>query len=75
MHQLWDDKTSANSRVTSATEIRHILMQCGLTPMSRRSLQWEIEKGEAAAERTTVRRSARKPQVAPDPREAFREAQ
>lgn len=75
MQQFWDEKTSANSRVTSATEIRHILMQCGLTPMSRRSLQWEIEKGEAAEERTQQRREGRRPKsAAPDPREAFRGA-
>lgn len=75
MQQVWDDAVSPASRVTSATEARHLLRECGLTPMARRSLQWEIEKGEAAAERTTSRRSARKPQIAPDPREAFREAQ
>lgn len=70
MQQVWDPTTSAASRVVSATEARHILKECGLTPMSRRSLQWEIERGEAAEERTTQRRSTRKPSAAPDPRRA-----
>lgn len=69
MQQVWDDETSPASRVTSATESRHLLRECGLTPMSRRSLQWEIEKGETAEERTAQRRerSPRRP-AAVDPR-------
>jgi hypothetical protein len=57
MQQFWDDETRAAARVQTATEIRHVLMQCGLTPLSRRSLQWEIEKAESAQERTEQRRS------------------
>ncbi|RBO87037.1 hypothetical protein DFR74_112214 [Nocardia puris] len=73
MQQVWDDRTSAASRVTSATEARHLLRECGLTPMARRTLQWEIERGEAAEERTTTRRAGRRPSAAPDPREAMRQ--
>ncbi|MFQ5968853.1 MAG: hypothetical protein ACE5MI_14810 [Acidimicrobiia bacterium] len=32
----------------------------GLTPIDRRRLQWEIEKGEEAADRTKKRRQAKK---------------
>lgn len=70
MQQVWEDSTSAASRVTSATEARHLLRECGLTPMARRSLQWEIDRGEAAEERTTQRRVGRKPSAAADPRVA-----
>ncbi|WP_157185987.1 hypothetical protein [Mycobacterium canetti] len=74
MQQFWDPDTSASVRVSTAAEIRQILSQCGLTPMSRRSLQWEVERGESAAERTTQRRQASSKAAAmqatpaPDPR-------
>ncbi|WP_280481638.1 hypothetical protein [Nocardia cyriacigeorgica] len=74
MQQVWDETTSAAARVASATEARHLLRECGLTPMARRSLQWEIDRGETAAERTSQRRSAQKPAAAPDPRVAMRGA-
>ena len=74
MQQVWDDATSPASRVTSATEARHLLRECGLTPMARRALQWEIDRGETAAERTSQRRSGRKPTAVPDPRQAMRQA-
>lgn len=59
MQQFWDNETRAAARTQTATEIRHVLMQCGLTPMSRRSLQWEIEKVEEAQDRGDQRRSAK----------------
>jgi hypothetical protein len=75
MQQFWDDETRAAARVQTATEIRHVLMQCGLTPMSRRSLQWEIEKAESAQERTAQRREAKRPAAAkPDPRAGLHSA-
>jgi hypothetical protein len=78
MQQFWDDETRPAARVQSATEVRHILMQCGLTPMSRRSLQWEVEKVDEAQDRGDQRRAARKApdKVAAkdDPRRAIRPA-
>ncbi|MGW4720471.1 phage terminase small subunit [Nocardia sp. NPDC004260] len=74
IQQVWDEETSPASRVTSATEARHLLRECGLTPMARRSLQWEVDRGETAAERTAQRRATRKPSSAPDPRQAIRGA-
>ncbi|RJO74160.1 hypothetical protein D5S18_18580 [Nocardia panacis] len=69
IQQVWDDDTSPASRVTSATEARHLLRECGLTPMARRSLQWEIDRGEAATERTNQRRASSRPRsVVSDPR-------
>jgi len=48
-----------------AAEIR-LQRQCfGLTPIDRRRLQWEIDRGEQAVEKTVVRR---RPRGGPDPR-------
>lgn len=60
MNQFWDPDTSANARVMSAAEIRQVLRECGLTPMSRRSLQWEIERVDEAQERGNQRREAKR---------------
>jgi hypothetical protein len=70
LQQFWDEDTKATTRVSTAGEIRHLLMQCGLTPMSRRSLQWEIDRAETAQERTNQRRTtkAAAAKKAPDPR-------
>ncbi len=56
MQMFWRSSTSPNECKALAAEIRQLLSQCGLTPMSRRSLQWEIDRGEAAAEATEKRR-------------------
>jgi hypothetical protein len=55
-----------------AAEIR-LQRQCfGLTPIDRRRLQWEIDRGEAAERATTERRAQVRPKSAPkgksDPR-------
>lgn len=55
-------------------EMRQQEMRFGLTPLDRRRLQWTIEQGEAAEEKTTQRRAQKaatrgKPKAVPDPRE------
>ena len=73
MQMLWADDATPNEAKGLAGEIRQLLAQCGLTPMSRRSLQWEIERGESAAESTAQRRTKAAPKKAeprPDPRVA-----
>lgn len=51
---------NANTRVKLAAEIR-MQGQCyGLTPIDRRRLQWEIDRGEAAEEKTRKRKTAAK---------------
>ena len=58
-----------------AAEIRIQDAEYGLTPMARRRLQWQIDQGESAEEKTEARRKARaaaqgpKPVTGPDPRE------
>lgn len=73
MQMLWEECTPGEAK-SLAGEIRQLLSQCGLTPMSRRSLQWEIDRGEAASESTERRRSRatppKKAAAKPDPRAA-----
>lgn len=57
--QFWDPDTTPSTRNQTSAEIRQLMCQCGLTPMSRRSLQWEIERAEAAQESTAARRQGR----------------
>ena len=52
---------------TTAAEIRLQGQRFGLSPIDRRRLQWEIDRGEDAEDRTRKRREASKPPAA-DPR-------
>ncbi|MCV7306626.1 phage terminase small subunit [Mycobacteroides immunogenum] len=75
MQLFWHSSTLPNECKALAAEIRQLLSQCGLTPMSRRALQWEIERGEGAAQSTAQRRAAKKAAAKkapakPDPRVA-----
>ncbi|MFI1580026.1 hypothetical protein [Embleya sp. NPDC020630] len=65
--EFWQDPSTG-----LAAEIR-LQRQCfGLTPIDRRRLQWEIERGEDAQERTRRRRAQPAPAAAPtDPRSAL----
>lgn len=71
------DKPSV--RASLSAEIR-LQRQCfGLTPIDRRRLQWEIERGEDAEERSRKRKAAAKPaestdEPAADPRSAYLQA-
>lgn len=63
---------SPKARAGLAAEIR-LQRQCfGLTPIDRRRLQWEISRGEDAAEKTKARRAPKPKTDAPDPRAALR---
>lgn len=55
-------------RVLLATEIRLGCVEYGLSPLARRRLQWEIERGEAAEAKTTARRTAVAAPKRADPR-------
>lgn len=58
---------SASTKVKLAAEIR-LQRQCfGLTPLDRRRLAWEIDRGEEAEQR---RESRRRPKAVVDPRKA-----
>lgn len=52
-----------------AAELRLQHREFGLSPLSRRQLQWEIERAEEAQERGAARRRSKQPAV--DPRKAL----
>lgn len=64
---------NANTRVKLSAEIRMQGQLYGITPLDRRRLQWEIERGEDAEEKSRKRKAAAKAPVvsgepAADPR-------
>lgn len=68
MQTVWNPDTRPTARCTAMAECRLILRECGLTPMSRRSLQIEIERADEATHRGTQRRNAARKPTGPDPR-------
>lgn len=73
---FWNADT-ARERAALAAEIR-LQRQCfGLTPIDRRRLQWEIDRGDEAEQKTSQRRAARAsqakaPTAAADPRSVLK---
>jgi hypothetical protein len=66
------DRFWAEPNKELAAEIR-LQRQCfGLTPIDRRRLQWEVERGESAATRTQQRKVRWAQDGDIDPREALR---
>jgi len=61
----------AQGRVAVETRIAKNEERLGLSPIDRRRLQWEVEKGEQATERTSKRRQ-HKEAASKDPREALK---
>lgn len=69
LHQkFWMAADEGESVTKLAGEIRQQELLFGLTPMDRRRLQWEVEKGESAAERTTTRKARKTAPPKEDPR-------
>lgn len=66
--------TTAKELVALAAEIRLQEVRFGLSPTDRRRLQWTIEQGEEAAQRTTARRRAEQLAQMPkkDPRDVLK---
>jgi hypothetical protein len=71
--QRWTTK-NAKELVSIAAEIRLQEARFGLSPIDRRRLQWEVDKGEQAVERTTRRRKTAKAKrtAKKDPREVLK---
>ena len=61
----------AQGRLAADTRIAKNEEKLGLSPIDRRRLQWEIEKGDQAEERTASRRQ-RKQVSGKDPREVLK---
>lgn len=76
MNLVWSPATSAAEKVSAANAIRQQLRECGLSPMSRRTLQWVIDRGEEAQQRTDERRRKATQEAAQqvDPRQGLRPA-
>lgn len=72
LHQDFWESTSRAARVACAAEIRLQEVRFGLSPIDRRRLQWEIEKGEGAAEKTQSRRARKAPTPGKDPRQLLK---
>ena len=75
LKQQWYTATDIKQLVMLSSEIRQQEVRFGLSPIDRRRLQWEIEKGEQAQERTTRRRQRDtddKKRDGKDPREFMR---
>lgn len=75
MQVAWDEETPSTPRMTAMAECRLLMRECGLTPMSRRSLQIEIERAEEAVDRGQSRRGSRAavkpPKSTADPRDTL----
>ena len=77
LHQVTNRWLKMTERLAAAKQHETAVRNFGLNPMSRRSLQWEIEKAEDAQargtqrkERTAEKERARAKPHAPDPRDA-----
>lgn len=57
VEMFWREDVPRRAAALSA-EIRLGSQNFGLTPLDRRRLQWEVARGDEAAERTAARRSA-----------------
>jgi hypothetical protein len=66
--------TAANvtARLAVSSEIRLLGLTFGLSPIDRRRLQWEIDKGDEAEERAQRRKVAKQPKAGSDPRSLLR---
>ena len=72
LYQIRWTAYSRSALIESSKEIRLQERRFGLSSMDRRSLQWEIEKGETAAEKTRSRRTKKKAPSGKDPRSVLK---
>jgi len=75
LKQQWYSTGDPKVLVALSSEIRQQEVRFGLSPIDRRRLQWEVEKGEQAVERTTRRQKAKeidKQRAGKDPRELMK---
>jgi hypothetical protein len=56
LHEDFWTATSPTGRKDVSAELRLVLQRYGLDPFARRSLQWEIDRGDEAEERIRARR-------------------
>jgi hypothetical protein len=63
--QFWDPETSASTRNQTAAQIRSLFDQCGLTPMARNRLGWDLpdpdekpETGSSGSRKAPAKKAA-----------------
>lgn len=72
LHQVRWTCRDASALIKVASEIRQQEIRFGLSPIDRRRLQWEVERGETANERTKKRQQRSEPASEKDPRDVLR---
>lgn len=72
LYQIRWTAASPAALIEAAKEIRLQSVAFGLTPIDRRRLQWEVEKGGEAAERTGRRKNPKTAAETKDPRAVLR---
>lgn len=72
LQQLFWTESDPEIRVKIETKIMAAEEHLGLNPIARRRLQWEVEKGEQANDRTARRRQAKAAAAVKDPREVLK---
>lgn len=71
----WTVRDDPRALAAAAAEIRLQEVRFGLSPIDRRRLQWEVEKGEQAVEKTKSRKKVKRTQRADparDPRSVLK---
>lgn len=74
LHQARWTAASRTALIEAAKEIRLQEVRFGLSPIDRRRLQWEVERGEQAAEKVQQRRQSKRAESAAknDPRKGLK---
>jgi hypothetical protein len=70
LEDMFHRAPSAKDKIELAKEIRLQRVAYGLTPIDRRRLQWEVDRGDEAGERVEKRKASRG-KAAVDPRDEF----
>jgi hypothetical protein len=71
LEDLFHWASAARDKIELAKEIRLQRVAYGLTPIDRRRLQWEVDRGDEADQRAQKRKASTKPKRAADPRDEF----
>jgi hypothetical protein len=71
LEDMFHRASSATAKIELAKEIRLQRVAYGLTPIDRRRLQWEVDRGDEAGERVEKRKATKRKPAAADPRDEF----
>jgi hypothetical protein len=71
LEDMFHRAPSPSQKIELAKEIRLQRQAYGLSPIDRRRLQWEVDRGDQAVERQTKRKASPKRKKKSDPRDDF----